>query len=181
MKTAIVLMLVAAVAVYGQVHIQKMFEFEDALPELSGAWQWRSGASNGKTLRIVDTKGLSEVRMTLCVQPYRGPENVTVSIDNIRYSNDGPVDTIFLKINNLHFINFTTAEKWRSGLEWNVFKETGPLGPGLNLGAGQYVLSVLPKTDAYGIELDYIRFNINNQNPTTNFVCDSQVYFRSLV
>lgn len=181
MKILFSLVVFTVANVYGQIHIQKTFEFENALPELSGAWQWRSDASNGKTLRITDTNGLSEVRLTLCVSPYRRPENVTVSIDNIRYSNDGPFDTIFLKINNLHFLNFTTMERWHSGHEWNVFRETGHLGPGLNLGAGQYVLSLVPKTDEYGIELDYIRFNINNQDPTTNFVCDSQVYFRTLV
>lgn len=181
MNVLTVLAVVCISSVFSQLQIQKTFEFEDALPPLSGAWQWREGASNGKTLRIMDERGLSEVRLTLCVAPFRGPENVTVSIDNIRYSNDGPADTVFLKINNLNFLNFTTNERWHSGHEWNVFKETGHLGPGLNLGPGQYILSVLPKTDLWGIELDYIRFNIDNQNPTTDFVCDSQVYFRALV
>lgn len=181
MKSLLFIVLANIAIAIGQVHLQKTFEFEDALPPLSGAWQWRSNASNSKTLRMKDEQGLSEVRLTLCVSPYRGPKNVTVSIDNIRYSNDGPSDTVHLRLNNLRFLNFTTQERWHSGHEWNVFRDTGHLGPGLNLGVGQYVLSVLPKTDSWGLELDYIRFNINNQDPRTEFVCDSQVYFRTLV
>lgn len=156
--------------------IQKHFEFEDALsPAQQDMWVWRSEASDLKTLRIVDENGVSEIRFQICVKPYNASGNVTLQIDDIRYSNDGPSDNVTVRFNNIAFAAFTTQEQWRSGHEWNVFKNTGDLGPALNLAPGQYFLQVHVRTDKWGVEFDRIRVNAENQDPNSEIFCGSQV------
>lgn len=176
MKRYIWLGLLAIVAAQIPPEIQKHFEFEDALSEVQqDRWVWRSEASNLKTLRIVDEIGSSEIRFQICVMPYNTSANVTLHIDDIRYSNDGPSDNVTVRFNNIALAGFQTAERWRSGHEWNVFRNSGPLGPSLNLAPGQYYLQVNVRTDRWGIELDRIRVNAENQDPVSQLFCGSQV------
>ena len=156
--------------------IQKHAEFEDALSDVQqDMWVWRSEASNMKTFRIVDELGTSEVRFQICVKPYNTSANITLHIDDIRYSNDGPSDNVTVRFNNIVLATFTTTERWRSGHEWNIFKNSGPLGPSLNLSPGQYFIQVNVRTDTWGIELDRIRVNAENQDPMSPLFCGSQL------
>ncbi|KAH3747025.1 hypothetical protein DPMN_181446 [Dreissena polymorpha] len=156
-------------AVYAQpamLEIQNSFEFENALTEnQTHLWVWRSEASGLKTLRVTDQVGLSAIELKLCIEPYNATQNVTILIDDIRYSNDGPSDLIVLRFNGITIGNFTTLEKWRSGHEWNVFRNSGNIGPALNLRKGTYTLVLYPLTDQWGVEFDRIRVNAENQNP----------------
>lgn len=158
--------------------IQKHFEFENALTESQDSmWVWRSEASSLKTLRIVDQAGLSRIDLAICIVPYNASQNVTLFIDDIRYSNDGPADLVILQFNGINFANFTTFEKWRIGHEWNVFRNSGNLGPALNLSPGQYTLRMTVVTDEWGVEFDRIRVNAENQSPNDDIFCGGSVYF----
>jgi hypothetical protein len=162
------------------VEIQKHFEFEDALTNTQqDMWVWRSEASGLKTLRLEDEYGQARVELTLCITPYNRTlnQNVTLYLDDLRYSNDGPSDLVQLRFNNINFANFTTFEKWRSGHEWNVFRNSGNLGPAINLREGRYNLTISVVTDRWGIEFDRIRMNAENQDPTENLFCGASVYF----
>lgn len=162
------------------VEIQKHFEFEDALTETQqDMWVWRSEASGLKTLRIEDQAGQARIELSICVTPYNRSQNqnVTLYIDDIRYSNDGPSDLVRLRFNNINFANFSTFEKWRSGHEWNVFRNSGNLGPAINLREGRYNLTISVVTDRWGVEFDRIRVNAENQNPGKDLFCGASMYF----
>ena len=60
---------------------------------------------------------------------------------------------------------------WGAGHEWNVFRNSGPLGPAINMMPGEYVLTVSAKTDRYGVELDRLRINAENQSLTKPIFC----------
>lgn len=182
MKFAIVLLMfcvtVKMLDAQAPIEIQKHYEFEDALrQDQDGMWVWRSEASELKTLRIEDQEGLSRVKFTLCVEPYNATQNITLYVDDIRYSNDGPSDNITLIFNGIAFAKFQTLEKWRSGHEWNVFRNSGNLGPALNLRPGRYDLLVTVVTDYWGVEFDRIRINAENQDPNIDLFCGSSVFY----
>ncbi|XP_052761934.1 uncharacterized protein LOC128204564 [Mya arenaria] len=172
-----ILLALSIVIVNGQnftVEVQKHYEFENALKEGQGVWQHRSEASLAKTLRINDLVGGTKmIHLTLCIQPYDTSQNVTFYIDDIRYSNDGPSDNITVLFNGLKIATFKTVEKWRAGQEWNVFRNSGRIGPSLEAMEGQYVLTVYAKTDEWGVELDRIRINAENHSPAKELFCDA--------
>lgn len=162
---------------FAQVRIQKVFEFEDALTaDQNEMWIWRSQASNLKNLRLVDVKGLSGVELTLCVEPLDNERNVTIYIEDIRYSNDGPSDAVKLRFEGVNIASFRTFEKWRSGHEWNVFRNSGGIGPLLLLSKGEYTLGIIVKTDRWGVELDRIKINAVHQHPKQDIICGASVY-----
>lgn len=176
----IVLIIVVSICVlksFAQVRIQKVFEFEDALTaDQDEMWVWRSEASNLKNLRLVDENGLSAVELTLCVEPLDNKRNVSIYIEDIRYSNDGPSDAVKLRFEGVNIGSFRTFEKWRSGHEWNVFRNSGGIGPLIMLSKGKFTLVIIVKTDRWGVELDRIKLNAVNQHPKQDIICGASVY-----
>ena len=160
------------------VEVQRSFEFEDALSDSQQTmWQWRSEASGKKTLRLEDYSESYHIDFTVCIVPNDPTKNVSLAIDDIRYSNDGPPDNIYVRINGIVHDYFQTHEKWRSGHEWNVFRNSGRLGDRISLPEGQYTITVSAVTDLYGVELDRIRLNADNQNPSSDLFCAASVSF----
>ncbi|KAH3747036.1 hypothetical protein DPMN_181457 [Dreissena polymorpha] len=99
-NVVLILFFGAACAQAVPMKVQKHFEFENAKPENQWLW-YRSEASGGRTLRMVDQKGTSSIKLTLCIEPSDTTQNVTVFIDDIRYSNDGQSDVVALRYVNL--------------------------------------------------------------------------------
>lgn len=156
--------------------IQQHFEFENALSEQQDDyWVWRSQAYKLKTLRLEDTNRTHTIELILCIEPYLDDRNVTVYIDDIVYSNDGPSDIIHALINGVDIGNFTTKEKWRNGHEWNVFRNSGRIGPSVVLSRGDYLLHIEVETDKWGVELDRIEINAENQDPLEKLFCGSRL------
>lgn len=179
MKWWTLIILIGIYAKYGLsqsmfVEIQRHFEFEDVLNENQKSyWVWRSEASELKTLRLEDMVGQHKVFFRLCLEPADVTKNVTLRIANIRYSNDGPPDTCYASLNGQIFSVFYTYEKWRSGHEWNVFRNTGQIGRAMRLSRGEYELAIRVNTDKWGVEFDRITVNAENQNMTSNIFCGS--------
>lgn len=160
--------------------IQQHYELEDALNEnQSDFWVWRSEAYNLKTIRLEDTNRTYTIELTLCIDPY-AEGNVTAYVNDIRYSNDGPSDIVYVKVNGIPIGNFTTEEDWHSGHQWNIFKNSGRVGPGMVFRKGQYTMQLEVETDRYGVEFDRIRMNAENQNPLTNIFCGGRLFSDSL-
>lgn len=156
--------------------IQKHFEFENALTEdQSDYWVWRSQAYRLKTLRLEDSNRTHSIELDLCIEPYLDDQNVTLYVDDIVYSNDGPSDLIYIIINGIEIGNFTTEEEWRSGHEWNVFRNSGRIGPSVVLSRGNYLLQIEVETDKWGVELDRIEINAENQDPMGKLFCGSRL------
>lgn len=154
--------------------VQEIFEFEDALSaEQQDHWVWRSNASKLKTLRVTSLEGRVTAKLLLCIRPRGNHNNVTFYIDDIQYGNDGPSDKIKLKFEGIEIANITSLEKWHSGFEWNVLKNTGQVGPLINLLEGEYTLEVMVQTDAWGMELDYIRITTEHQLRSQPIICDA--------
>ncbi len=77
----------------------------------------------------------------------------------VRYSNDGPPDTVQVSIDGT-IIGQCTSQDTRSpggvpGSGWNVFFSCEPLGPAI-LSPGQHELVVSAETDFYGVEIDVV-------------------------
>lgn len=162
---------------FAQEGVHHSYEFEDALTEDQGEMRvWRSEASSGRTLRLVDQHGLSAVVLTLCVEPHDLSKNVSLFIDDIRYCNDGPSDSVKLRLDGVNIARFSTFEKWRSGHQWNVFNNSGLIGPLIKLSRGEFTLVIVVQTDKWGIELDRITLVTDNQLPTKNIICHASVY-----
>ena len=156
------------------VRIQRHFEFENVLTEdQKSFWVWRSEASKLKTLRLEDMIGEYKVFFRICLDPIDPDKNVTLQIANIRYSNDGPSDTCYISLNDQIFSVFYTFERWRSGHEWNVFRNTGPVSRPMELPPGEYELGLSVNTDKWGVEFDRISINTENQNMTSDVFCGS--------
>lgn len=156
--------------------IQDHFELENAVPEnATDFWVWRSEAYNMKTLRLEDTNRTYTIELSLCIDPYV-EGNVTAYINDIRYANDGPRDIVYVMISGITIGNFTTSEKWRSGHEWNIFRNSGRVGPSMVFRKGRYTLQIQVETDKWGIEFDRIRMNAENQNPMSDLFCGGRLY-----
>ena len=185
--TLLVVHLVSGQDVLVRREIQRHLELEDVLSEAQllqqrntrglEYWIWRSEANNLKVLRIVDQNRRYSVNIRLCVSPNPPFRNVTIQVENIRYSNDGPSDTLFLQINNRPIRNgtFRTFESWGGGHEWNVFHNTGPIGKPIDLPEGEHTLSLQAVTDRWGVEYDRIAINAENQNELVALLCDSEL------
>jgi hypothetical protein len=171
------LTLLCFLKVLAQEVVQRQFEFEDVTKETErDLWVWRSEASGLKTLRLVDEKGKSSVQFTLCVRPNDPKETVAVFVEDLRYCNDGPPDRIKLRFEGIDIARFTTFEKWHSGHEWNVFRNTGRIGPLIRLRQGDFSLNVIVLTDMWGVELDMIKISAINQRPDVDIVCRADLY-----
>ena len=167
--------------------IQRHLEMEDVLSEAQKLqqrntrgleyWIWRSEANNLKVLRIVDPGPIRRysVNIRLCLSPNPPFQNVTIQVENLRYSNDGPSDTLYLRIGNVYNGTYRTFERWGGGHEWNVFHNTGPIGRPTSLPEGEYTLSIQARTDRWGVEYDRIAINAENQNELVQLICDSEL------
>lgn len=168
-------------AVFLQAHatqeILKDFEFEHALLGIqNNMLAFRSNASGGKTLRLEDENGMYRVEMSICLRQHNTTINITFSIGDIRYSNDGPSDIVSISFDGLQIANFSTNGQSRDGEDWNVFRHSGPVSPALDILPGRHILQVRVITDPWGLELDRIRFNLSNQDPLKEIFCGGVVY-----
>ncbi|KAL4239842.1 hypothetical protein ACF0H5_000643 [Mactra antiquata] len=172
--------IVVAVSVCGisAIQTEHSFEFEDVItPNNSQFWVWRSGASNVRTLRLVDEKGIARISLQLCIQSLIQSRPVNMNITNITYTNDGPKDYVMMNLNGVSIANWTTYERCGSGFEWNVPKYSGQLVDSLPLVSGIYNLTISVNTDEYGMEFDKIDVTLDNQRPDTELFCGASLYF----
>ncbi|XP_053379990.1 uncharacterized protein LOC128548642 [Mercenaria mercenaria] len=166
------------VAMY--VEIQRSYEFEDVLSEEQQDyekefWIWRSEASNLKTLRLVDSHKRYRADFKICIEPIEGREIVPMFLDDIRYANDGPNDTISVTLDGEYWDEYSTYEKWAHGHDWNIFRNTGRLTEVKYLNKGEYVIGVSVKTDQWGIELDKIRLIAEYQELESDLFCGGRL------
>ena len=139
-------------------------------------WIWRSEATELKVLRVEDPARRTSVNFRLCIEPNPTSNNVTIKVENIRYSNDGPSDTVYLTLAGTPLGQFNTFEKWGAGHEWNVFHNSGVIQNSTRvLRRGQYTLSVQAETDQWGIEYDRLTIDAENQNELVELICDSEL------
>lgn len=158
------------------VEIQRGEEFEHVLTEdQDGFWVWRSEASSLKTLRLVDFNQTFRVEFDICIEPIEGVEIVTLYLDDIRYANDGPNDTIFVTFEGNYWDEYSTYEKWAHGHEWNIFRNTGRVNETKYLTKGVYVIGVSVETDKWGIELDRIRLIAEYQELHSSIFCGGRL------
>lgn len=158
------------------VEIQRHFEFEDILPvEQDSFWVWRSEASNLKTLRLEDPHRVYLIEVKICINPIDANHDVKIDLDDIRYSNDGPTDSVLVTFNGEPWTDFITYEKWASGYDWNIFRNTGRIGESKYLPKGEYVIGLSVVTDEWGMEFDKIRLNAEYQNTETELFCGGRL------
>jgi hypothetical protein len=162
------------VAIY--VEVQRSYQFEDILSEeQNDFWVWRSEASRLKTLRLVDFNQRYRAEFKICIQPIEGEEIVSLYLDDIRYANDGPNDTISVTFDGEFWDEYSTNEKWAHGYDWNIFRNTGRVNETKYLPMGEYVIGVSVRTDKWGIELDKIRLIAEYQVLDSGIFCGGRL------
>ena len=157
-QPVIVLILLSCVwQTQGRFKILYNFEADNGICTGGCELRERSGASNGlATLMHEGDK--------LFIQ-FKTEANCSVSVENIRYSTDGPEqDTINITLANVYLGSFNTTSQKGDGQLWNVFKDSGHVGPTVPLPSGFYNLILTPGIENLGVEVDKI---------TLNFNCDS--------
>ena len=167
------------VTINGYVEIQRHYEFEDVLTrpalEERELWVWRSEASNYKTLRLVDEEQKYHIQLKVCIEPAEDQEFVTITLDDIRYANDGPFDYIFVSFEGRPWSVYATYERWAHGHDWNIFRNTGRNGVSHRLRKGVYTIDISVLTDKWGLELDKIRLNAEYQRLDSSLFCGGSI------
>ncbi|XP_060559081.1 uncharacterized protein LOC132719331 [Ruditapes philippinarum] len=173
---ALIIQIYPVVAMYMYVEIQRSYEFEDVLSEdQQDYWVWRSEASNLKTLRLVDHNQVYRTDFKICIDPVEGRDTVNFFLDDIRYANDGPNDTISVTFDGEYWDEYSTNEKWAHGHDWNIFRNSGRATGTKFLREGEYVIGVSVKTDKWGIELDKIRVIAEYQVLESDIFCGGRL------
>lgn len=86
---------------------------------------------------------------------------IDLTVNEMVYSNDGNSDTITISIDQHIIGSFTTISSSNGGLGWNNFTTSGQIGNKTTLSEGQHKVEItISSADSYGVELDYIRFNV---------------------
>ena len=165
-------------ATLGQL-LQESLEFENTLSDSQKRLvQPRSQASGWNTLRLEDANQSYTIQFSICAQPIDPSRPVTVYIDDIRYSNDGPSDYIYItmdtEVGRVQVGTFKTKELWIGGGAWNIFWNSDKVGKSLHLVQGTYNIQIKVATDKYGVELDKINIKAENQNQTQTLICSSE-------
>ena len=138
----------------------------------NGVEMYRSKASNGITVLIQQGENITfEFKV--------GPNTCQLTIDDIRYSNDGISDTLLLHLNTTTIGQFTSTavRRYEPG---TIFRRSSQVGNPVQAFQGTNELRILAKTtDEYGVELDKISLQFNCSNTTiavsANDVCPQSV------
>ena len=142
-----------------QSRFRRLYDFEADNGICTGGCELRerSGASNGLATLMHEGD-------QLFIQ-FKTEANCSVTVENISYSTDGPEqDTINITLANVYLGSFNTSSQKGDGQLWNVFKDSGHVGPTIPLLSGFYELILTVSIDNFGVEVDKI---------TLNFNCDS--------
>lgn len=135
---------------------------------------FRSAASNGSTFHVTADDYERRFKATLCVQG-SGDNKVKIQVISLMYSNDGPSDTISLQVDGKNIGTAKTDEVYNGGNEWNVFKDSGPIGEAVTLDNGNHTLSMKVKSDQWGAEFDTITLRVHNQDPDARIICKTEI------
>lgn len=161
---------------------EETFEFENTVTKKKEdeLWVWRSEASGLKSLHVDNSMGkVISVKLELCLKTEnKTKKDVTVSIKNLRYSNDGESDQLHFEIDKEHFADFMTTGDSERGHGWNKYRNSGTIGSPVHLKPGRRELVITIKTDDYGAELDYILMKFENQDPAEEVFCKSSIKFK---
>lgn len=152
-------------------------EFENGLSpsQLDKYMIYRSEASGKKTLHLKDSDVYRSFSAKLCVEGMENDTDVVIQVIGLLYSNDGPSDEILFTLDGNSLGNVSTKEFYNGGEEWNVFKNTGPIGGAVALANGNHTLSMTALTDQWGAEFDSLIIRAQNQNPGVELLCDAEL------
>ncbi|KAL4240547.1 hypothetical protein ACF0H5_001339 [Mactra antiquata] len=90
------------------------------------------------------------------------PEASLLEVLDVRYSNDGGMDLVEVNLDDKMLGQFRTPIDYLWGIRWNKFRSSGPLGGQFVVERGNHKLTLaILVSDKYGIEIDYIRFNVH--------------------
>ena len=130
------------------------FEAESGVCSGQCTQMMRSAASDGLTV-LLRLGGDLSYSMEI-------KSNCNISVKNCRYSTDGPLpDTVNINLANTNIGSFNTTSRTGGGHQWNVFKNSGPVGRHLQLPSGRYILVLFLSVDDHGVEIDKTTLNFN--------------------
>ncbi|XP_045187415.1 uncharacterized protein LOC123545163 [Mercenaria mercenaria] len=124
----------------------------------------RSHASGHKSVHLFTGDSLET---ELCFK-----SGTNFAMNELRYSNDGPSDRIRITLDKLVLEEFETIMVTDGGKGWNRFKTY--YGRNSPVAEGRHILKVIVlESDKYGVEIDFIKFSVNNSQTLDSLSCKS--------
>ncbi|KAL4239996.1 hypothetical protein ACF0H5_000791 [Mactra antiquata] len=114
----------------------------------------RSSASGNFSVHLQNN---DIVRVEFCLK-----KKSMVSVFDVAYSNDGAADTIQVIIDGQLVGSFQSDILQGRGKGWNLFKSSRELKRKLHLHSGRHIINLKVNTDRWGVELDKIVLNIDD-------------------
>lgn len=129
---------------------------------------WRGNASKLKTLLLYEGDSIA---LDFCLS-----SKTTVTVNGIRYSNDGVLDNVTLAMDGTYIGHFETRQFTWWGHQWNNFTDTGMIGKPQSMNPGNHVLNIsVIQSDNYGVELDAISIELSPEKSNETFLCMSSI------
>jgi len=145
-------------------------EFENAAERENQNFRamWREHASKKKTLLLYEG---DYVVLDFCLSSL-----TSVTITNVRFSNDGKADNITLILDGREIGSFETFSLSNWGNLWNVFHDSGHIGQNIMLHPGNHELNIsVTVSDNYGVEFDSLQFTLDNEISEETFLCQTEL------
>lgn len=145
-------------------------EFENAAERESQHFRamWRSMASRKRTLLMYEG---DYVVLDFCLSSM-----TSVTINNLRFSNDGSSDNITFLVDGQQVGSFETFAISDWGRMWNVFQDTGVIGRPVIIHPGNHELNIsVTVSDNYGVEFDSLQFELDNEISEETFLCQTEL------
>ena len=129
----------------------------------TGSQRHRSAASNDATV-LLHQGGC----ITLSFRVF---SSCTFLVQNIAYTNDGSSDTISITLDGTIVGTFQTVAAGNFGHNWNVVRNSGSVGVSSSIVSGNHTIKVVAtSTDQYGVEIDTVVLNFNEQCIAENVI-----------
>lgn len=121
------------------------------------------------------------LRVDFCLR-----KNTTVTLSNIRFSNDGDKDVVDVDMDGEDLGSFASHSNSNFGHNWNKFDYSGQIGEPRILWPGRHVVTLtFRSTDSYGIEIDSVILLVDDESLKDDFLrctahCDASIRYSGI-
>ncbi|KAK7111162.1 hypothetical protein V1264_010845 [Littorina saxatilis] len=170
-QTSVLLMLLLASVVKGDTFLLEAEEYVTdrmAFPRTTASGIWSVHFYQNEVFPL-----------EFCVQ-----SDTTITVSNIRYSNDGGEDFVDVTLDGQKLGTLTSLRKTSPLDEWNEFEDSGEIGGAVAVLAGKHKLELaFPSTDRYGIEIDFVAIHIADEGQDERLLkctayCDDSINYK---
>ncbi|XP_067671920.1 uncharacterized protein [Haliotis asinina] len=121
------------------------------------------------------------LRVDFCLR-----KNTSVTLANIRFSNDGDKDIVDVAMDGEYLGSFSSYSNSNFGFNWNKYHYSGHIGKQRTLWPGRHVVTLsFRSTDTYGIEIDSLILIVDDDSLKDDFFrctahCDASIKYSAI-